>query len=228
MLFAWLNALGGLQRGRAVQRSLLIAVTFTLLYRLVRRKSNPIVAILVTMLAAAASSIHWLARPHLFTLLFLVLFYAALERVREGRPRLAGVPYLAMLPVVTVLWTNLHGGFFVGHPDDCRLRRRRIADHCLFPPDAGSAAGRLAKRARLLPERRWPAWRRAWSIRTRIICTSHMAQYLRDPWNSQHIIEFLSPNFHHPTAIFFEAMLVLAAAAALVRICARAALRSRC
>jgi hypothetical protein len=42
----------------------------------------------------------------------------------------------------------------------------------------------------------------------------HMAQYLRDPFNSQHIMEFLSPSFHHPTAIFFEAMLVLGAATA--------------
>jgi hypothetical protein len=37
---------------------------------------------------------------------------------------------------------------------------------------------------------------------------------LRNPWNGEHIIEFLSPSFHHPTAIFFEVMLVLAAAAA--------------
>ncbi len=66
------------------------------------------------MMAAAASSIHWLARPHLFTLFFVVLFYAALEHVREGRTRLAGIPYLAILPAATVLWTNLHGGFFVG------------------------------------------------------------------------------------------------------------------
>ena len=66
------------------------------------------------MLAAAASSIHWLARPHLFTMLFLVLFYGALENVREGRTRLAGIPYLAIFPVVTILWANLHGGFFVG------------------------------------------------------------------------------------------------------------------
>ena len=44
------------------------------------------------MIAAAAFSVHWLARPHLFTLLFLVLFYGALEHVREGRTRLPGVP----------------------------------------------------------------------------------------------------------------------------------------
>ena len=74
---------------------LLLSVTFTLLFLLVRRKANPSSRLAITMLAAAASSIHWLARPHLFTLFFLVLFYAALERVREGRTRLLGMPYLA-------------------------------------------------------------------------------------------------------------------------------------
>src|SRR2546423_5850188 len=87
-----------------------LAFTFSMLFRLVRRKcSNDFVAIGVTVLAAAGSSIHWLARPHLFTLLFLVIFMCILERVRGGRVRL-----LAWLPVLTVLWTNLHGGFFVG------------------------------------------------------------------------------------------------------------------
>src|SRR5271157_5341938 len=113
VLWAWLNSLGGL--GAVVLFSiLLIAVTFLLLFRLARRKSNAIVALVVTMVAAAASAVHWLARPHLFTLLFVVLFYGALERVRAGRTRLAGVPYLLLLPVATILWTNLHGGFFVG------------------------------------------------------------------------------------------------------------------
>jgi len=41
----------------------------------------------------------------------------------------------------------------------------------------------------------------------------HMAQYLRNPWNSQHIEEFLSPSFHHPASIYFEAMLLMAVAA---------------
>jgi len=43
---------------------------------------------------------------------------------------------------------------------------------------------------------------------------THLAQYLRDPFNSQHIMEFFSPSFHHPAAIFFEAMLALGLAAA--------------
>src|ERR1035437_7284155 len=92
VLFAWLNSRGGLTA--VVLLSILL--------------------IAVTMVAAAASSAHWLARPRLFTLSFVVLFYGALEHVRDGRTRLAGVPYLALLPGATILWTNLHGGFFVG------------------------------------------------------------------------------------------------------------------
>ena len=42
-----------------------------------------------------------------------------------------------------------------------------------------------------------------------------MSQYLRDPWNFQHIVEFLSPSFHHPAAIFFEWMLALSVIASM-------------
>src|ERR1700748_3223752 len=66
IVFARLSAWGGLQ-AVVLFSILLISATFTGVYLLARRKSNPVVAILVTMLAGAASSIHWLARPHLFT-----------------------------------------------------------------------------------------------------------------------------------------------------------------
>jgi hypothetical protein len=211
VLFARLNALGGLQ-ALVMFTILMLSVTFGALFLLVRRKSNPIVAIAVTMLAAAASSIHWLARPHLFTLLFLVLFYAALEQVQEGRTRLLRVPILAALPVVTILWTNLHGGFFVGALMILAYGGGEIL-RLVFCPNAAD---------------RRPAWLKARSyFLSGLACLAaslinpytyrlhvHMAQYLGDPWNSQHIMEFLSPTFHHPTAIFFEAMLVMAVAAA--------------
>src|SRR5579872_1320413 len=113
ILFASLYSHGGL-RTVVLFAMMMISVTFVLLFRLVRRKSNAITAVVITMIAAAASSIHWLARPHLFTLLFLVLFYWALENVRSGKTRLGPVPYLAILPFVSILWTNLHGGFFIG------------------------------------------------------------------------------------------------------------------
>jgi hypothetical protein len=35
----------------------------------------------------------------------------------------------------------------------------------------------------------------------------HTLQYLRDPWNARHVMEFLSPSFHAPNALFFEMLL---------------------
>ncbi|MGD0773161.1 MAG: hypothetical protein ABSC05_10110 [Candidatus Solibacter sp.] len=212
VLMARLNSLGGLQLV-VISSIILISATFAALFLLVRRKANPLVAIVVTMLAAAVSSIHFLARPHLFTLFFLVLFYAALEQVREGRTRLAGVPILAALPVVSILWTNLHGGFFVGALMILAYGGGEIL-RLVFSPDAAG---------------RWPAWLKARAyFLSGLACLAvsllnpytyhlhvHMAQYLRDPFNSQYIVEFLSPSFHHPLAIFFESLLLLSVATAL-------------
>jgi hypothetical protein len=210
VLFAKLNALAGLQ-AVVMFTILLLSITFAGLFLLVRRKSNPIVAIAVTMLAAAASSIHWLARPHLFTLFFLVLFYAALEQVREGRSRVWGVPVLAVLPAITVLWTNLHGGFFVGALMIMAYGGGELLAGLFSASSEGPRPALLRARPYFLSALACVAASliNPYTYHLHV----HMAQYLRDPWNSQHIMEFLSPSFHHPTAIFFEVMLVMAVVA---------------
>jgi hypothetical protein len=212
VLFAKLNAFGGLQ-AVVLFSIVLVSTIFAALFLLVRRKSNPLVAIVVTMVAAASSSIHWMARPHLFTLLFLVIFYAALELVREGRTRLLGVPILAALPVIAILWTNLHAGFFVGA--------------LMILAYGGGEILRLVFSCNA--EDRRPAWlqaRRYFLSGFACLAASlinpytyhlhvHMAKYLRDPYTSEHIQEFLSMSFRDPRAMFLEALLLMAVAAAL-------------
>jgi hypothetical protein len=106
VLMGLLHQVGGMQ-AVLLGAITLISLTYALLYRLVRRKSGSVLlAFALTAIAAAGSSIHWLARPHLFTMLFLVIFYSILE---EPRMRL-----LFVLPVIAVVWTNLHGGFLAG------------------------------------------------------------------------------------------------------------------
>jgi len=211
VIWALLRAHGGLAAVGLVALTM-ICFTYVLLYKLVLRRSNAIVAVLLTLTAAVSSSVHWLARPHLFTLVFVVLYYHALERVREGRTSWRGIPYLAMLPAATILWTNLHGGFFVG-----------------IIMIGAYGAGELLK-AVLTPnsDERGPALHRAGAyILTSLACLAaslvnpytyklhkHVVEYLLDPYQSQHIIEFLSVNFHHPLAIFFEAMLLISTIAA--------------
>jgi len=227
VVFAWLNGHGGL-RGVVLFSVLLLSLTFTLLFRLVRGKSNLIVAILITVLAAVASSVHWLARPHLFTLLFLVLFYTALEHVKEGKERLAGVPYLAILPVATVLWTNLHGGFVTGILMIAAYGAGEVLE-LVFAENSGKTHRQeclchgTAHRQECLCH-----WAKAgWYFGSALACLAaslinpyfyrlhtHIWAYLGDPFNSQYIQEFLSPNFHNLEVRFFEMMLVLAVAAA--------------
>jgi hypothetical protein len=211
VLFAWLNSRGGLA-ALVLFSILAIAVTSVLLFRLARRKSNAIVALVVTVVAAAASSVHWLARPHLFTLLFIVLFYGALERVRDGRTRVAGVPYLVLLPAATILWTNLHGGFFVGilliaFYGAGELLEMAFSAEGEQRGQAGRRAGRyfLCASACLAASLANPYFYRL---------HVHVWQYVSDPYQSQHIMEFLTLSFHHPAAIFFESMLIMSAAAA--------------
>ena len=64
--------------------SMVIAVAFTLVYAESSRKSNlPLTAIFLAVLAVAASSIHWLPRPHVFTFLLLAIWLERLESLRS-------------------------------------------------------------------------------------------------------------------------------------------------
>lgn len=88
----------------------LIALTYFLLYRYLRtRRRNVIFDVLIVLFAVVSSQIHWLARPHIFSLLLMVLWYAILEEFQDDRRNL-----LFLLPPMMILWVNLHGGYLTG------------------------------------------------------------------------------------------------------------------
>ncbi len=211
LIFAGLYQRGGLA-AVSFLAVLLLAGTFFLLFRLALRKSNAVLALAALLLAVPASSIHFLARPHLFTLFFTVVFYGILDRVRAGNSKMLGVPALALLPAITVVWTNLHGGFFVGIALTMAYGAGELLTWLLSSDAEKKQAARLAFRGYAL---------------CAIGCLAasllnpytyhlhqHVFEYLADPYLSQHIAEFLSMSFHHPVALFFEAMLGAAACAA--------------
>jgi hypothetical protein len=69
---------------------------------------DPTLAYLTGLAAAMLGSMHWLARPHLFTLLGAALVMGRLEQREDGGAR----PW-TYLPIFAV-WANLHGGFLFG------------------------------------------------------------------------------------------------------------------
>lgn len=187
----------------------LICTTFALLYRVINRRcGNPLIAAAVTLLAAAGSTMHWLARPHLVTFLFMVIVLAILDRVEQGDTNV-----LLWLPFLTIVWVNLHGGFLGG-----------------IVTVAAYAVGALVKSAIAAnPEERMAGLLvfRRYSL-TALACAAaslvnpyfyhlhvHVWQYFRDPNQTRGINEFQPVNFQLPVAGFFEAMLICAAGAAI-------------
>src|SRR5579863_4204018 len=217
---AWVHLHWGL--GGVVLASLeVICTASALLYRLVyRRCGNALVAIVLTGLADAGASIHWLARPHLVTMLFMVVFLTILDRA-QGQKTEDGSQksedrsqkrLLWLLPLLTIPWVNLHGGFFVGM--------------ILI----GAYMGGEMLRAVVVRERaeRVEAARAAMRYLLALMgCVAaslvnpyfyqlhiHIWGYLRDPYQMKYIMEFQGTNFQYGSAGFLEAMLLLGIGAA--------------
>jgi hypothetical protein len=89
----------------------IICATFGLVYaRIVSLGVNRILGLFVLAAAFVASSATWGARPQMLTLFFLAVFGLLLERFVRLRDR----RYLYPLPPLMVVWTNLHGGWVLG------------------------------------------------------------------------------------------------------------------
>lgn len=98
--------------GLVVASVFVLGATSVCVYKsTVEESGHRVTAIALTGVAMAASTIHWLARPHLVTPLFAGVFCWVLNRVET---RINSERLLFVLPALLGLWVNLHGGFFVG------------------------------------------------------------------------------------------------------------------
>jgi hypothetical protein len=207
VMFAWLHQRAGMAAVVLVSL-LVISLASALLFRLMLRHcANVFIAMLVMVSVTACSAIHYLARPHLFTLLFAVIFYWILELAKEGRTRL-----LFWLPPLTAIWTNIHGGFFVGVIFACTYAAGELANAMI----ASDASERRAAAGRSKPY----LWTALGCMLASLVnpygynLHRHIFEYLTDSYQYKVIMEFQSFNFHHPVTMYFEPMLAAGVAAA--------------
>lgn len=96
-------------KGVALMTGIVLSATFTLLFLYsVWRGANAGIAFLLTMLTVNTATIHFHARPHIFTLLLVAVSVWIVER--DYRRQDARLWFLVPL---TVIWANLHGGFLI-------------------------------------------------------------------------------------------------------------------
>ncbi len=105
VVMASLHRLFGLS-GVLVFFAFIISFIYYLLFRIIRTYGgNILISILVLLLVMASSNIHWLARPHIFSLLCMLIWYYLLDAFQYNNRAV-----LFLLPPLMILWVNLHGG----------------------------------------------------------------------------------------------------------------------
>jgi len=175
--------------------TLALAATALLAY-ILRRGCGLWIGLAATMAAASASSIHYLARPHVFSILFYTLALWLLSEDRERRR-----PFLWLLVPMTALWTNLHAGFVAW-----------LATLGLLLLVCGLT-------------RDWSGVRRYGVLLSLCSLASllnpygwhlhlHIARYLNSPWILDHVQEFQSPQIRSEGMIVFALLLLSGAAVA--------------
>lgn len=89
---------------------LLISLSYLMLFRLMQKEQgNIFLAVFIILLTIASSIFHWLARPHIFSLLLFVITYYLLEQFQTRH-----IQTLYFFPPLILFWVNLHGGFVSG------------------------------------------------------------------------------------------------------------------
>lgn len=175
--------------------SLMIAAEYYLMLIILRTYKGDVLSdILIVLLVIASSQIHWLARPHIFSLLLMTIWYYLLDQYQQKNRN-----YLYLLPPLMLLWVNLHGGFVSGF----LLSGIYFAGNALnFFFSSGPEKNQYLKRVKtyglligscLLVTVINPYGMKILLFPFRLISNT----FLMD-----NVLEFLSPNFHQPLLIF--------------------------
>jgi hypothetical protein len=198
LLFRW----AGL-KGIVLAAGVLIALfATTLMRRIVDAGAHLFAALLVTLFSVGSASMHFLARPHIFTLVLLSISMGIIEADRRG----ANPARIWWLVPIALVWTNLHGGFLVligllglaavGAAVEAWLQRPSGG------PPHWSPALRWAKLAAACAAVSFinPY---GWELHR------HVIEYLRSDWIRKVVQEFQSPSFRDENMLQFEALLFI-------------------
>ncbi|HMH01963.1 MAG TPA: hypothetical protein VK555_11140 [Terriglobales bacterium] len=193
--------------------AVVIAATFALVLRLaLHREGSLPVAVILMMLAVGASTIHFFARPHVLSWLLTVIWFQLLDSSETALETAADAKQdrrLLWLPVIMLLWANLHGGFLLGIAL-CGIYL--IAGLIRYFSDKED-------RQKIGPGLKRLAVASLFSLLATFVnpygykLHVHIYQYLSNRFLMNHIDEFLSPNFHGVAQQCFAALLLITVAA---------------
>jgi hypothetical protein len=183
--------------------AIVIALTFALTFRILLTRGSLLqISLVLLLLAMAASMIHFLARPHVLSWLFTVLWFQLLDSAEvapENRRR------LIWLPLLMLLWVNLHGGFLFGL---ALLGLYWLAGMIRYW-QAGTESRQAAAWVKQLSSVGALSFLATFANPYGYKLHAHIYRYLSNRFLMNHIDEFRSPDFHGVAQECFAVLLVI-------------------
>jgi hypothetical protein len=191
----------------------IMAAAFVLVFRFAMRRGGSLpVSLFLLVLSLGASAVHFLARPHVLSWLFTVIWFEVLDSAAyaaEFGVEPNKVRRIFLLPILMLLWLNVHGGFLFGFA-------------LLGVYIVASSVQYFTCREQREEIRRWLkslGWVSLLSFLASFVnpygykLHLHIYQYLSDRFLMNHVTEFQSPNFHGLAQQCFAGLLLVTIAA---------------
>jgi hypothetical protein len=189
--------------GVSLLAAVIIAVTASAAARLaLSLGANLFFTAAASVLLLGTTSLHWLARPHIFSWAFAVVFVSVAEQARNKlgthpeicTSRFRGASLIYFLPVLACMWANMHGSFLLGpgilliYAVGEWLQRRNGVRFVM--------ASLVSLLATFINPYGWRLH-------------SHIFDYLKNDYLMNHIAEYRSYNFHNAGALYVELFLLV-------------------
>lgn len=193
--------------GLALAVSAAISLLFLLVYERLRRAGcHFLLSVVLTVVGAMASSLHWLARPQIFTLLGVYVVFALLESHRRGIT--SGARLAAASALIMILWANLHPAFILGFVLIGIYLISDLLGFLLFP----ALAPELGKRTKWLIAASCSGLAATFINPYGPGLLAYICRYLKNTAVLEQTAEYASPIFHGQLQTScFEALLLLLA-----------------
>jgi len=178
----------------------LISFVYPLLFKIIRQYGvNIIFTTLIVLFVLICSQIHWLARPHIFSWILLLIWYYLLDSFWYSHRN-----YLYFLPPIMLLWINLHGSFALGfmiiviYLLGSLIRILRAVDKQLY-----------IKKAKFLGLTTIACLIFSFINPSNYHTLLYPFKLVSERFIMDHVDEFLSPNFHYAMAFEFFLLLMI-------------------
>src|SRR5271170_6926540 len=190
----------------------IMAATFVLVFHLAMRRGGSLpITFLLLVLSLGASAVHFLARPHVLSWLLTVIWFELLDSAAggDGADSEAESRRLFFLPVLMLLWVNLHGGFLVGFALLGVYLLGGGIEYFTCPEKREAVSGWLKRLGLVSVLSLLASFVNPYGYKLHV----HIYQYLSDRFLMDHVSEFRSPDFHGVAQQFFAVILLVSIAA---------------